>query len=140
MPVVLLIDDDNWFRGYLTDLLEREGFGVVALENGLGIAELLKQSSINAVVTDLYMPQMDGIEICRAVRRIAPHLPVICLTGSTSSARDSCLDAIMLLGAKAVLTKPIDQHALIDILHHTIGDVPDNRRSAAQNVGESAPI
>jgi CheY-like chemotaxis protein len=140
MPTVLLIDDDNWFRGYLTDVLEREGFGVLSLENGLGVAELLKHSSIDAVVTDLYMPQMDGIEICRAVRRIAPHLPVICLTGSTSSGRDSCLDAMMLLGAKAFLTKPIDQHALIDILHHTIGNDPDIRRSAAKNVGESAPL
>jgi len=129
MPMVLVIDDDNWFRGYLTDVLEREGFDVMALENGLGVADLLKAAPIDAVVTDLYMPQMDGIEICRTIRQIAPHIPVICLTGSTSPGRDSCLDAMMLLGAKAVLTKPIEQRALVDVLHNAIVERPNSRRS-----------
>lgn len=138
MPMVLVIDDDNWFRGYLTDLLEREGFDVMPLENGLGIGELLRSAPIDAVVTDLYMPQMDGIEICRAVRHTALHIPVICLTGSTSPGRDSCLDAMMLLGARAVLTKPIDQRALVDMLRHAICDRKVIAPASAMSVGASA--
>ena len=62
MSKILVIDDDRSFRQFLVALLERVGYEVRALSNGLGVEQVLAREPFAAVVTDLYMPGADGIE------------------------------------------------------------------------------
>lgn len=105
MATILAIDDDSDFHGYLRELLERADHVVV--ETGDDLRRTLAAGGIDAVITDLYMPDIDGIEILRYLRARAPSIPVICISGTALGPDDPCLRAMLALGARAVMSKPI---------------------------------
>jgi|SRR5579862_2849235 len=83
MPVarVLVIDDQLHVRAAIVAVLKSLGFEVVAVESGrLGLGELGK-SSFDLAMVDIYMPEMDGVQIIKAMRACAPNLPVIAMSG-----------------------------------------------------------
>lgn len=120
MPRVLAIDDDEDFRHYLVALLERAGYGVLSLQDSGRARGKLAVECVDAVVTDLYMPNADGIEIVGLVREAAPKVPVIGISGSGLLARDPCIEAMKALGAKAVMTKPLNVDAFLTVLRDAI--------------------
>ena len=120
MPRVLVIDDDQHFRHYLVALLERAGYEVLSLQDGQRASAVLETSTIDAIVTDLYMPNADGIEIVGMVRQRAPSVPVIGVSGGPLRARDPCIAAMKLLGAKTVLAKPLDAAAFLAVLREAL--------------------
>ena len=119
MPNLLVIDDDEDYREYLTILLSRRGHRVRGLSTGKSLREAIAAERFDAVITDLYMPSVDGIEVVRAVKQVVPGLPVIGITGS-GGGRDACSRAMVMLGAAVVLTKPIDPTALFEALRQVL--------------------
>jgi DNA-binding NtrC family response regulator len=103
-----VIDDDKDFRHYLVALLERAGYEVLSLQDSGRTRAMLALECVDAVVTDLYMPNADGIEIVGLVRETAPMVPVIGVSGSGLGGRDPCIEAMKVLGARTVLTKPLN--------------------------------
>lgn len=132
MPKILLLDDDALFRQYLTALLKRAGYDVHAYSNGLESLKLIEVERFDAVITDLYMPHVDGIEIVCAVKRHSPSIPVIGISGGPMGSRDPCRTAMTVLGAQAMLTKPIDATAFFAVLRHAIYSTA--RSAAEKNV------
>ena len=118
MQTILVIDDNESYLDYLSILLSRSGYAVHALRHGNKLAEVLRAQPFNAVVTDLYMPDVDGIEILLMIKQLAPDLPVIGVTGSS----DPSSRAMAALGADAVLSKPIDVTTLHAALQRALGD------------------
>jgi CheY-like chemotaxis protein len=112
MPHILVIDDDASFRDYLATLLSRAGHTVRALSNGKALPRVLAAERFDVVVTDLYMPEVDGIEILLLIRRLVPAMPVIGMTGGYAPT----LRAFAALGADAVLDKPLDVGELRAVL------------------------
>ena len=136
MPKILLLDDDALFRHYLAALLERAGYDVHAYSNGSEALKLIEVERFDAVVTDLYMPLVDGIEIVCAVKRHSPSTPVIGISGGPMGSRDPCRMAMTVLGAQEMLTKPIDAPALFAILHraiHSTARSADEKNDHADN-------
>jgi two-component system chemotaxis response regulator CheY len=110
--VILVVDDCRMTRRLLSMYLREAGYEVIVAENGLEALEKLGQEPYAAVITDLNMPQMDGIEFTRSIRANSGHqeLPVIMLsTQGEDRERNDGLDA----GVSTFLTKPITQEALI---------------------------
>jgi DNA-binding NtrC family response regulator len=126
MPKVLVIDDDESFRAYLSTLLTRNGYEVRSLRNGRALVATIEAERFDAIITDLFMAEPDGIEVLRNVRQFAPSVPVICLTGrgSANPMDDVCKRAMLMLGAAAVLMKPVDGEVLLDMLR----DARERRR------------
>ena len=120
MQRVLVIDDDEQFRHYLVKLLERGGYKVLSLQDGSRAQALLVGEGVDAIVTDLYMPTTDGIEIVGMMKRLAPTVPVIGVTGGGLRRDDPCLAAMMALGARVVLTKPLDPSAFLATLRDAL--------------------
>jgi len=118
MRSILVIDDDESYLDYLSILLSRGGYVVHALRHGRNVAEVLRAQPFHAVVTDLYMPDVDGIEVLLMIKQLAPDLPVIGVTGSS----DPSNRAMAALGAYVVLSKPIDATALYAALQRVIGN------------------
>jgi DNA-binding NtrC family response regulator len=113
MAYLLVIDDDESYRDYLTTLLVRSGHTVRGLAHGKRLQRILESERFDAVITDLYMPEIDGIEILLVIRKVAPAMPVIGITGGyVPTSR-----AMMALGADAVIEKPIDVANLCAVLH-----------------------
>ena len=118
MPRILVLDDDDLFRHYLTALLERAGYEVRPLQNGVGVERAMARERFDAVVTDLYMPHSDGLETLRLVKGLSPSLPVIGI--SSGIPNDPCARAMSVMGAEIVLTKPLDEAAFLAALHRAM--------------------
>lgn len=115
MAHILVIDDDAGFREYLSVLLERAGHTVRTLSSGVEAARDVAAGGFDAVLTDLYMPGADGIETIRALRAVAPGVPVICITGKVRLSSEPCRRIMQVLGA-TLLEKPIGRTELLGTL------------------------
>jgi len=106
---VLVVDDERAAREGLKKLLEQDGFRVETAESGRHALEVADELSPDVVVTDLKMPEMDGIQLLQALGDRDPDIPVIVVTafGDVASAV-----AAMRAGAANFLTKPVDFDAL----------------------------
>lgn len=115
---ILLVEDDPFQRRLLTDELSAQGCFVVAAENGLEALNFLDSISIDAVLTDIFMPEIDGIELIRSLRKRAPNMPVFAFSGGMKDCFNTIdsidwLELAKRLGADEVFTKPVDVAAFI---------------------------
>jgi DNA-binding NtrC family response regulator len=99
---ILVVDDEDSMVQFLTVLLRREGYEVMTAPSGPEALTLLQESSVDAVVTDLKMPGMDGIELLDRIKKLDETLPVIIMTAYAS--QRSAIDALN-LGAFQYLEK-----------------------------------
>ncbi len=126
-PVILIADDDASFRRVLEYQLKQAGFSVVSVEDGKKAIEAFTQNRIHAVLTDLDMPEVSGIELLKRIKQRSPDVPVIVITAFGTI--DSAVDA-MKLGAYYYLTKPINKDVLLHTLDQALkfsGLVSENR-------------
>ena len=99
---ILVVDDEESMVQFLTVLLRREGYEVTTAASGTQAMEILQDSTVDVIVTDLKMPGMDGIELLERVKKIDETLPVIIMTAYAS--QRSAIDALN-LGAFQYLEK-----------------------------------
>ena len=81
MVRILLAEDDEAMRAYLTRALERVGYSVTAVDRGTAALPLLEKESFELLLTDIVMPEMDGIELAQRASEIAPGMRVMFITG-----------------------------------------------------------
>ncbi len=109
-PRVLVVDDDDIACGALAALLRREGFVVTTACDGAAALAEAARSAPDVVLTDLQMPNLDGIELCRRLHQIDADLPVIVMTAFSST--DCAIEAIR-AGASDYLVKPVQIDAVL---------------------------
>lgn len=107
---VLIIDDEDGLRNTLSHILQKIGCNVIGAANGAEALRLVTDSSFDVVYLDLWLPDMNGLQVLQEIRKLYPKLPVILLTAHGSM--DSALKA-MRLGATDYLIKPVDPQQLI---------------------------
>lgn len=78
---ILLAEDDESMRGFLTRALEKAGYDVVSFNNGADAFERLKQEPFTLLLTDIVMPRLDGIELARRASAIDPEIKIMFITG-----------------------------------------------------------
>ncbi|MCA9166605.1 MAG: response regulator [Planctomycetales bacterium] len=117
MPTILLVDDAATDRRLIGGLLERNGFAVRYAENGRGALKQLSRSLPDAVLTDMQMPEMDGLELVKAVRSSHPAVPVILMTGHGS---ETLAAQALQHGAASYVPKSQIQKLLIDSVRHVL--------------------
>jgi signal transduction histidine kinase len=117
---VLLVDDEPIVRNVVKRLLTVLGFTAEAAADGNAALAILKdpQKQVALVITDLHMPGMDGLELTREIRRLAPKLPVVLASGFADQADQATLDE---LAFAAQLYKPFGMDVLTQTLRATIG-------------------
>lgn len=81
MARILLAEDEQAMREYLTRALERSGYEVVAVDRGTEAAPLLETEHFDLLLTDIVMPEMDGIELAQHTAKVAPQTQVMFITG-----------------------------------------------------------
>ncbi len=127
MPTVLVIDDDRFVLDVLSRALVRAGFAVVSSDNGEAALKAIGNQEIDCVLTDIFMPFIEGFGILKEIRQRDPGLPVIVMSGGGRIGAPDYLAMARRLGAAATLTKPIDNGRLVKTVTHAI----DNRRRRA---------
>ena len=115
---ILLVDDDEGMRHLLRRMLERAGFAVVLAVHGYDAMARLRERAVDLVVTDMVMPEMDGIELVRTLAVEQPALPVIAISGVHDWA--NYLSMATRLGAKAGIQKPVGAAELVDTVRRLL--------------------
>ena len=113
MAHILVIDDDPVLRRVITLALEAAGHTVLRCENGRKAVDFLAHDHTDLLITDIIMPEMDGVETVRAARRLAPSLPILAISGGGSFAPDDYLGMARAFGATDVLPKPFHPPDLV---------------------------
>lgn len=116
--LILVIDDEEYILEAAHDILESSGYRVVTAENGRQGVDVFREreDEIRAVITDLMMPEMDGVAAIRALREIAPHLPIVAASGMTSGKVRESQEA----GANLFISKPFTAEKLLSSLHNVL--------------------
>lgn len=117
MPTVLLVDDSATDRKMIGGILERNGFAVRYAENGNGALKQLHRSLPEIVLTDMQMPEMDGLELVKSIRAEFPHVPVILMTGHGS---ETLAAQALQHGAASYVPKSQIAKLLVDSVRHVL--------------------
>ena len=117
MPDVLIVDDDALTRSLTVHLLKRSGVAAVEAASGRDALRLLaREPRIHTLVTDVLMPDMDGLELTQAARRMRPNLRIVAMSAGGYRVTMDLLPAALSLGADLVFRKPLDQANLARML------------------------
>jgi two-component system, cell cycle response regulator CpdR len=81
MPKILLAEDDNDMRRFLVKALENAGYAVTDFDNGLSAYKRLREEPYELLLTDIVMPEMDGIELARRAAELDPDIKIMFITG-----------------------------------------------------------
>ena len=111
MPKILLAEDDNDMRRFLVRALNNAGYEVVSFDNGRSAYERLREEPFELLLTDIVMPEMDGIELARRATEIDPDLKVMFITGFAAVALNAASQAPK---DSKVLSKPFHLKDLVN--------------------------
>jgi len=107
---ILVVDDEQEFLELMTNRMQKRGFTVSVASSGERALEEVERETFDAVVLDVKMPGIDGIEVLRRIKRIRPQLPVLLLTGHASV--EAAMTGVE-TGAVDYLLKPVPINDLI---------------------------
>jgi len=122
---VLVIDDDADTRLTIEWLLKSEGFEVFTAADGAEGLARLRERPADLVITDLFMPEKDGVETIMELRSRYPATPVLVVSGSASSRLENVMVAARELGVTRYLRKPCEPRELVDAVRELARPVRD---------------
>jgi DNA-binding NtrC family response regulator len=109
MADILVVDDDSGMREWLTEVLKCAGHRVFAAHDGLEARSIAKTETLDVVITDVSMPNEEGLGLILALKRSHPGLKTVVLSGKDPEA----LQDAVLLGAYAAFRKPVTAKAIL---------------------------
>lgn len=115
MTTVLLVDDDDLLRNLVSRRLRKQGYEVIEAHDGRVAIERFQTAAVDAVVTDVVMPEQEGIETIQRLRELAPAIPIVAMSGGVRGS-DHVLKVASHLGASRTLAKPFRINQLLTIL------------------------
>jgi len=114
MSKILLAEDDTDMRCFLVKALQNAGHEVISYDNGLSAYQRLREEPFELLLTDIVMPEMDGIELARRAAELDPDIKIMFITGFAAVALNS--DSKAPKNAK-VLSKPVHLRELVNEVH-----------------------
>jgi two-component system, NtrC family, response regulator HydG len=117
MPTILVVDDDADTCRNMVDLFGDSGYCVDTAENGDIALEKARQQQYDMGLLDLRMPGMDGVKLCRCLKRLRPSMVTLIITGY---AQDGLAAEALAAGALQVLPKPVDVARLFALIEETV--------------------
>ena len=123
MARILIIDDDNQFRVMLKIMLENAGYkDIEEAENGQAGMKLIRKSHFDLVITDIIMPDKEGIETIMELKKDFPAIKVIAMSGGGKISADSYLVMAGHLGAGRTLSKPFQYSELVNAVRGILNE------------------
>ena len=122
MATILLVEDDTELRKLLTKVLEREQFRVLEASNGLEAMQILELQAPDLVITDIIMPDQDGIGTINQLKKNHPEIKIIAISGGGRMLKEDYLGIAKMLGAHHTFTKPFNNKEFIDKVHELLNE------------------
>ena len=118
---ILFVEDDKSARTLFASMLREGGYEVLEAENGRQAMEHLERESVDLMITDMVMPEMDGVQTIMAVRNRCPGAKIIAVAESRFTPAESSLKIARALGSHKTLIKPLIPHELFDAVRELVG-------------------
>ncbi|MDF7824984.1 response regulator [Pontiellaceae bacterium B12227] len=113
MARILIIDDDETIRSVFNRFLTGKGYEVLVAADGRQGLRVLEEAAVDLVITDIMMPETDGLEVVMAIRGKDADIPVIAISGGMHAMPMDFLPMAKKFGAKDVLYKPVELDDLL---------------------------
>ena len=124
MARILIIDDEPQIRSMLKLMLEREGYEIVEASDGVAGIKIYRQNPADLIITDLIMPNKDGIGMIIDLKKEFPDVKIIAMSGGGLNKPDGYLKGAKKLGAACTLTKPIDREEMLKAVREILKESP----------------
>ena len=122
---ILVVDDEEQLRRLFRTILTSAGYEVFEADDGKQAMECVEKESLDLIITDLVMPERDGIEIIRGIHSGYPHLKIVAISGAFDG---NFLKVAKAMGAYAVLLKPISIGNLLSVVHRALDEASEESR------------
>jgi CheY-like chemotaxis protein len=120
MARILVVDDDDDLRRVLARMLVAAGHEVVEVAGGGQAIEAYRTQPCDLVLSDIYMPGVDGVEAIIRLRAEFPDIRIVAVSGGGYRDKDEVLDIAARLGARATLTKPLERRTLLKTVERVL--------------------
>ena len=120
MARILIIDDDETIQSVFQRFLTGKGYEVLVASDGRRGLRILEESEIDLVITDIMMPETDGLEVVMAIRGKEADIPVIAISGGMHAMPMDFLPMAKKFGASKVLYKPIEMEDLLSAVEESL--------------------
>lgn len=132
---ILLIEDDEPVRHLLTSALQQSGYSVHGAANGRAALRLEAKHTFRLVITDLFMPEMDGLEVIMNHNRQRPEVPLLAMTGGYHySGAEDTLKMASVLGSHATIKKPFELADFLATVRSLIGPLVEDSVSHSSHL------
>jgi len=117
---ILVVDDDDMMREFVKEVLKINNFKITEASNGKAGLKEFRENTPDLVLTDIIMPEMEGISFIRELRSHNKEIPIIAMTGNVHGRMEEFLEISTQLGADEILRKPIKAKEFIDAIERLI--------------------
>ncbi|MBT8396239.1 MAG: response regulator [Gemmatimonadetes bacterium] len=125
MAKILIVDDDEMDRVLLSEILHRSGHEPLFAPNGQTALKIWRRSKVDIVVTDIIMPELNGLELLETMKEEDPWVRVIAISGITAKKLNEAARS----GALAILTKPVDPEELLSEIENALNEPSSSQDS-----------
>jgi len=121
MSHILVVEDSEDLRYIIKDILKKAGHEVLEACDGSEVAQHLADASIDLVVTDILMPEQEGIQTILQIRRSNPDVKIIGMSGGGAGGAEHYLEMAREFGANATMLKPFKKTQLLELVDELLG-------------------
>jgi two-component system chemotaxis response regulator CheY len=121
---ILIAEDHTDVREAIRVMLEEAGCEVLEAKDGKEALRALRSRSVDLVLCDVFMPEVDGLELICALRKEFPQLKIVVMSGGWSIFAENMLRTAVQLGAAGVISKPFEKSHLLRAVRRVLPDVP----------------
>ncbi len=122
MARILVIDDEEVVRRPISDLLRMDGHDVEEAGDGQAGLELYRKAPADVVITDIFMPEKDGLELIQELKKMYPDVKIIAISGVGIRQELDIVSLTKQLGALYAFEKPFDMHELINAVNELLAE------------------
>ncbi|MEN8229668.1 MAG: response regulator [Bacteroidota bacterium] len=122
MKKILIIDDEPHILLMLKKMLERAGYAIDLASNGNEGLNIFNQNPSDLVITDIIMPDKEGLETIREMKRIQPDLKIIAMSGGGKISAENYLETAKIFGASRIIEKPFTQQLMVSAVNELLGE------------------
>lgn len=128
-PKIVVVDDEPAIGELLVNFLGQEGYEITSFTSGKKALAHLKTKPVDLLLTDLRMPEMNGLDVIKATKKTKPDLPIMAMSGSPDSEMIEIIDELRKLGVSNYLKKPFTLNYLKQVIVQTLSPIFNNRFS-----------
>ena len=121
MARILIIDDDVQFLKMLRQMLERAGYEIVEASNGKIGIKLFRENPTDLIITDIFMPDKDGLETIMELKQEFPAIKIIAMSGGGQKNEFCYLDIAKIFGVNRSLNKPFERQEILQVIEELVG-------------------